>query len=651
MPLVNGGTGLSSTPTNGQILIGNGTSYVLSTITAGTNISITNGIGTITIANTNTASVSSVSLSMPSIFTVTNSPVTTTGTLTVTSNTQSANTIYSGPTTGIAAIPTFRTLVAADIPSISLTTGVSGILPIVNGGTALSTTPTNGKLLIGNGTGYTLANLTQGNYAVITNGSGAITIGIQDASVSVGGAVNTTGQTFTGIKTMQSPFLLNTVFGTDVSSSLSIQPDGRVVDNGGFSFNFPVNAITANFPLTAPNLSGTNTGNVSFAIAGASPNTSGASLSGQTITLQPADGSNPGLITAGTQSIAGSKTFLSPISGSLLGNATTATSTTNFSGNLLGDVTGTQASTVVSLVGGQSAVNVASGSVLANAATNLNTASTIVKRDASGNFTAGTITATLIGNATSTTNFSGSLVGDVTGTQGATVVSLVGGQSATNVAAATVLANAATNLNTASTIVKRDASGNFTAGTITANLTGTVTGSSSLNVLKAGDTMTGVLILPAGTAAAPTIKFTGSTNTGLSAATANTLSLDTNGVERLSISTALIKLQLPTCDQALQSFTVTAGGQSVAANATTSVLLLQAGSSFSGLTITFPASPTNGQYFTIILGSTNSINTITNVAGTGGAAIVNASLQFTNTPGQTSANYFYFASSNAWYRT
>src|SRR4029434_2653529 len=67
---------------------------------------------------------------------------------------------------------------------------------------------------------------------------------------------------------------------------------------------------------------------------------------------------------------------------------------------------------------------------------------------------------------TTATNFSGSLVGDVTGIQGATVVSLVGGQTAANVAAATVLASAATSANTANAIVKRDASGNFSAGAI-----------------------------------------------------------------------------------------------------------------------------------------------------------------------------------------
>jgi len=47
-----GGTGITSTPTNGQILIGNGTNYSLSTLTAGNNIDITNGTGTITIAST-----------------------------------------------------------------------------------------------------------------------------------------------------------------------------------------------------------------------------------------------------------------------------------------------------------------------------------------------------------------------------------------------------------------------------------------------------------------------------------------------------------------------------------------------------------------------------------------------------------------------
>jgi hypothetical protein len=97
-------------------------------------------------------------------------------------------------------------------------------------------------------------------------------------------------------------------------------------------------------------------------------------------------------------------------------------------------------------------------------------------------------------------------------------------------------ATTATSANTPNTIVLRDANGDFSAGTITASLVGNVTGSASNNVLKAGDTMTGALTLPAGSAATPSLQFTGSTNTGISAATTNVLSFDTNGTERVTIN-------------------------------------------------------------------------------------------------------------------
>jgi microcystin-dependent protein len=45
-----GGTGASNLPTNGQILIGNGTGYTLGAITAGNNIAVSNAAGTITIS-------------------------------------------------------------------------------------------------------------------------------------------------------------------------------------------------------------------------------------------------------------------------------------------------------------------------------------------------------------------------------------------------------------------------------------------------------------------------------------------------------------------------------------------------------------------------------------------------------------------------
>ena len=53
---------------------------------------------------------------------------------------------------------------------------ISGTLPVANGGTNVATVPTNGQLLIGNGTGYTLASLTAGSNVTITPGAGTITI-------------------------------------------------------------------------------------------------------------------------------------------------------------------------------------------------------------------------------------------------------------------------------------------------------------------------------------------------------------------------------------------------------------------------------------------------------------------------------------------
>lgn len=64
--------------------------------------------------------VTSVALTLPSFLSVSGSPVTTSGTLAVTLATQSANRILAGPATGVDATPTFRALVAADIPSLTL---------------------------------------------------------------------------------------------------------------------------------------------------------------------------------------------------------------------------------------------------------------------------------------------------------------------------------------------------------------------------------------------------------------------------------------------------------------------------------------------------------------------------------------------------
>ena len=63
-------------------------------------------------------SVTSVALSLPNIFTTSGSPVTTTGTLTATLASQTANFVFIAPN-GSAGAPTFRSLVAVDIPTLT----------------------------------------------------------------------------------------------------------------------------------------------------------------------------------------------------------------------------------------------------------------------------------------------------------------------------------------------------------------------------------------------------------------------------------------------------------------------------------------------------------------------------------------------------
>lgn len=65
-----------------------------------------------------TGTVTSVGLSLPAIFTVSGTPVTTTGTLTAALASQTAATVFAAPS-GAAGAPTFRALVAVDIPTLT----------------------------------------------------------------------------------------------------------------------------------------------------------------------------------------------------------------------------------------------------------------------------------------------------------------------------------------------------------------------------------------------------------------------------------------------------------------------------------------------------------------------------------------------------
>lgn len=99
-------------------------------------------------------------------------------------------------------------------------------------------------------------------------------------------------------------------------SEITLQPaDGThpgVVTSGAQTIG---GAKTFSGAITASNLSGTNTGDVTLTAVGAVPSANAASLSGQALTLQPADATHPGVVTTAAQTLAGIKTFSSaPVS-------------------------------------------------------------------------------------------------------------------------------------------------------------------------------------------------------------------------------------------------------------------------------------------------------------------------------------------------
>ena len=77
-------------------------------------------------------SVTSVGLALPAEFTISNSPVTSSGTLTGAWANATANYVLAGPTTGSPGTPSFRALVAADVPTLNQnTTGSAASLSVV----------------------------------------------------------------------------------------------------------------------------------------------------------------------------------------------------------------------------------------------------------------------------------------------------------------------------------------------------------------------------------------------------------------------------------------------------------------------------------------------------------------------------------------
>jgi hypothetical protein len=196
--VLNGGTGQTSY-TDGQLLIGNSTGNTLtkSTLTAGTGISITNGGGSITINATNAGAVTSVTGTSPIVSSGGATPnISLASGYGDTQNpyaSKTANFFLAAPN-GTAGVPTFRAVVAADIPTLNQnTTGQAG--SVANNLTAGTGISYNVGTTYNGSTAITITNSAPDQTVSLTGGTGISTSGtypnftITNTSPSLGGDV------------------------------------------------------------------------------------------------------------------------------------------------------------------------------------------------------------------------------------------------------------------------------------------------------------------------------------------------------------------------------------------------------------------------------------------------------------------------------
>lgn len=211
-------------------------------------------------------------------------------------------------------------------------------IAINSGGTALSTVPTNGQLLIGNGTNYTLATLTgTANRVTVTNGAGSITLsGPQDLAAA--SSPSFTGLTLTGLGAVTSTTTIVGKSGANALQSVAATANGQLLI-GDVAGQWTRATLTAGTNITITNAAGSITiagsGGISslngltgatqtFAVGstGASFNISSVGTT-HTFNLPNAGTAADGVVTSGNQTFGGQKDFDRPIRFAATAGATT----------------------------------------------------------------------------------------------------------------------------------------------------------------------------------------------------------------------------------------------------------------------------------------------------------------------------------------
>lgn len=179
------------------------------------------------------AGVSSVAITVPADKSVAGSPITTTGTIAITDNTQSANTFKVGPASGAAATPTYRTLVAADLNSLAFT---AGSIPFGNASGGLS--QNNAVLFWDNTNAVMRINNTGGPAPTVSATTGLQIVGNVASSRAIFVDAAASNATLIGRRADTSFSAPSVLVASDQIMSFAAQGyDGSTYRNGGnFSF-------------------------------------------------------------------------------------------------------------------------------------------------------------------------------------------------------------------------------------------------------------------------------------------------------------------------------------------------------------------------------------------------------------------------------
>jgi hypothetical protein len=265
-----GGAGATSVIWNGSTLVANGTTLTGNTGTV-TSVTGTGTVSGLTLGGTVTAS----------------GNLTLSGTLAVTPgnfSSQTANTVLAAPD-GAAGTPSFRAIVAADIPTLNQSTtgtaaNVTGTVAIANGGTgqttrqeamdALAGSVTAGSYLRGNGTDVVMSTIQAADVPTLnqnTTGTASNVTGTVAVANGGTGAVNSSGAltnlgaqatlvSGTNIKTVNGNSLLGSgnvvISGTPAGSTTQIQYNDAGAFGASSAFTFSAGNMTVSGVRVGP---------------------------------------------------------------------------------------------------------------------------------------------------------------------------------------------------------------------------------------------------------------------------------------------------------------------------------------------------------------------------------------------------------------